>query len=116
VQGFYQVYDELFQLLNEEERDEAEDQEEYEDAPPFGNSKTPIKEVAKFYDHWSNFVSVRSFAFADKYRLSDAPNRKVKRLMEQDNKKERQKARKVRIDDVRVCLHHFRITFLLGIG
>lgn len=91
-------------MLNEEERDEAE--EEYEDAPFFGNSKSSTDEVTTFYQHWSNFVSVRSYAFADKYKLSEAPNRKVKRLMEQDNKKERQKARKIRIDDVRVILHN----------
>eukprot|EP01118_Nematostelium_gracile_P000083 TRINITY_DN10072_c0_g1_i1.p1 TRINITY_DN10072_c0_g1~~TRINITY_DN10072_c0_g1_i1.p1 ORF type:complete len:507 (+),score=169.07 TRINITY_DN10072_c0_g1_i1:53-1573(+) len=100
-EGFYSVYRDVFEQLDAEE-EEVEDEDEYHDqAPSFGNSKTPYSEVKKFYTFWSDFVSKRSFSYCDVYKTTEAPNRKVKRLMEKDNKKARDKARKARNDQVR---------------
>eukprot|EP01116_Phalansterium_solitarium_P016873 TRINITY_DN4010_c0_g1_i1.p1 TRINITY_DN4010_c0_g1~~TRINITY_DN4010_c0_g1_i1.p1 ORF type:complete len:658 (-),score=148.67 TRINITY_DN4010_c0_g1_i1:29-2002(-) len=99
--GFFAVYAEVFATLDKEE-EEAENVDEYHEAAPvFGDSKTEYKKVQQFYNYWSNFASRRSFAWADKYKLSMAPDRRVRRLMEKDNKKEREKAKRTRIDQIR---------------
>lgn len=46
-----------------------------------------------FYDQWKFFTTGKQFAYADVYNPKEAPNRRVKRLIENENKKERQKER-----------------------
>ena len=60
-------------------------------------------------DSIENFVVVhdltsirQTFAWVDVYRTTDAPNRQIRRLMEKDNKKAREKARKEYNERVRV--------------
>lgn len=56
--------------------------------PPFGSADDSYESVARpFYNAWSNFSTKKSFSWKDKYRLSDAPDRRVRRLMEKENKK-----------------------------
>ncbi len=43
TQGFYSVYSEVFDKLDQEEANESEGV--YQPAPKFGNSKTPYKQV-----------------------------------------------------------------------
>ena len=69
--------------------------------PSFGTSKTPFvggeeedTTVSDFYDAWLAFATVRSFAWLDLYDTREAPNRQVRRLMEKENKKEREAGRK----------------------
>lgn len=118
-QGFYTVYRKLFDKLNEEEEmayrnDPAEDGASFTRYPSFGNSKTPFADndgflgygsyVRDFYAAWTNFSSVKSFRWMDKWRLSEAPNRYVRRAMEKENKKARENARREYNDTVRVNL------------
>lgn len=84
--------------------------------PSFGNSKTPFADNTKngrqqqpfgayardFYSAWSNFSTRKSFQWLDKWRLSDAPNRFVRRAMEKENKKARDVGKKEYNDTVRV--------------
>lgn len=58
--------------------------------PPFGSSKDDDKVAKAFYSRWSDFSTKLSFAWKDKWRLSDAPDRRVRRLMEKENKKFRE--------------------------
>ncbi|KAI1411485.1 DnaJ-domain-containing protein [Hypoxylon sp. FL1857] len=58
--------------------------------PPFGSSKDGDKVAKAFYSRWSDFSTKLSFAWKDKWRLSDAPDRRVRRLMEKENKKFRE--------------------------
>ncbi|EOO02585.1 hypothetical protein UCRPA7_1960 [Phaeoacremonium minimum UCRPA7] len=61
--------------------------------PPFGSADDSYESVARpFYNAWSNFSTKKSFSWKDKYRLSDAPDRRVRRLMEKENKKYRDDA------------------------
>ncbi|ODV85891.1 hypothetical protein CANARDRAFT_27966 [[Candida] arabinofermentans NRRL YB-2248] len=63
--------------------------------PKFGNSKSDYgNEVRMFYKVWSNFQSVKTFNWCDEYRYSNAPDRRTRRLMEKENKKLRDQARK----------------------
>eukprot|EP00466_Bigelowiella_natans_P015800 jgi/Bigna1/127417/aug1.4_g2125 len=80
------------------ERDEARRsrpmRRERECFPPLGGPEMSPEDTKKFYDIWGNIVSQRSFSFCDKWRLSEAPSRKIRRLMDQDNRKQRARGRK----------------------
>eukprot|EP00479_Gromia_sphaerica_P012567 TRINITY_DN6685_c0_g1_i1.p2 TRINITY_DN6685_c0_g1~~TRINITY_DN6685_c0_g1_i1.p2 ORF type:complete len:112 (-),score=27.20 TRINITY_DN6685_c0_g1_i1:142-477(-) len=50
--------------------------------------------VKAFYDYWTPFSTKRSFGWKDKWKLSEAPNRRIRRAMEAENRKERAEAKK----------------------
>ncbi|KAK2747820.1 C2H2 finger domain-containing protein [Colletotrichum kahawae] len=78
------------------------------DYPTFGISDDGYEDVAKpFYGAWASFSTRKTFAWKDKYRLSDAPDRRVRRLMEKENKKLRDEAIRDFNDAVR-----FLVTFI----
>ncbi|KAI1190426.1 DnaJ domain-containing protein [Nemania serpens] len=60
--------------------------------PSFGESTDGDTVVKAFYSRWSNFSTRLDFAWKDKWRLSDAPDRRIRRLMEKENKKLRDDA------------------------
>ncbi|KAH3670748.1 hypothetical protein OGAPHI_001264 [Ogataea philodendri] len=63
--------------------------------PRFGKSRSDYGDVVRiFYKVWSNFASVKSFNWVDEYRYSSAPDRRTRRLMEKENKKLRDQARR----------------------
>ena len=56
--------------------------------PAFGKAKDDYNEVARpFYNVWSGFSTKKTFSWRDKYRLQEAPDRRIRRLMEKENKK-----------------------------
>ncbi|KAI0012417.1 DnaJ-domain-containing protein [Xylariaceae sp. FL0662B] len=69
--------------------------------PSFGSSKDNDKIAKAFYSRWANFSTRLSFAWKDKWRLSDAPDRRIRRLMEKENKKLREDAAREFNDAVR---------------
>ncbi|KAM5352142.1 hypothetical protein ACJ41O_004865 [Fusarium nematophilum] len=87
--GFYGICRETFEHLALEEEAAADnDNIDVRDYPTFGSSDDDYENVVKpFYAAWAGFSTVKSFAWKDKYRLSDAPDRRVRRLMEKENKK-----------------------------
>ncbi|VEU21263.1 DEKNAAC102170 [Brettanomyces naardenensis] len=114
VQGFYQVVNVLITTIASEEVsagkqqrlpgfDSFKDDTSFANAcdgqelmyPRFGNSKSDYgSDVRLFYNAWSNFQSVKTFAWFDEYRYSSAPDRRTRRMMERENRKRRQQARK----------------------
>ncbi|KAG5986302.1 hypothetical protein E4U52_000359 [Claviceps spartinae] len=61
--------------------------------PTFGFSYDEYDTVVKpFYASWAGFSTRKSFSWKEKYRLSDAPDRRVRRVMEKENKKCREDA------------------------
>lgn len=107
--GFYGIARETFEHLALEEEAAAEyaniDSPDY---PTFGSSDDDYDTVVKpFYNGWSGFSTTKSFSWKDKYRLSDAPDRRVRRLMEKENKKLREDASREFNDAVR-----FLVTFV----
>ncbi|KAI8950174.1 DnaJ domain-containing protein [Xylaria longipes] len=60
--------------------------------PSFGESAADDTVAKAFYGRWSNFSTRLGFSWKDKWRLSDAPDRRVRRLMEKENKKLREDA------------------------
>ncbi|KAI9262771.1 hypothetical protein BY458DRAFT_458726 [Sporodiniella umbellata] len=98
AKGFYNVYRKLFEKMAQEEQEahEMSDQHEvqYTSYPQFGNHTTGVEDVKDFYNVWTNFSTIKPFLWAEKWRLSDAPHRSVRRSMEKENKKARDSAKK----------------------
>lgn len=114
LSGFYNVVGRLFERLAAEEVTHGrfqnlDDYKEYKDDatnanvlgaeflkfPRFGNSKTDYAtQIRDFYNGWSSFQTIKTFSWKDEYRCSAAPDRRTKRLMEKENKKFRDAARK----------------------
>ncbi|KAM7183412.1 hypothetical protein V8F20_012627 [Naviculisporaceae sp. PSN 640] len=92
--GFFGILNAFFDQLASEEVAACEwDGIPSLDYPPFGLAKDDYDSVAKpFYRIWSGFSTRKSFSWKDRYRLSDAPDRRVRRLMEKENKKFRDEA------------------------
>ncbi|CRK22239.1 hypothetical protein BN1723_012623 [Verticillium longisporum] len=106
--GFYGILNETFAHLADEE-DAVRDSNSVHmvDYPPFGESSDEYEpNVKAFYASWAGFSTAKTFAWKDKYRLSDAPDRRVRRAMEKENKKMRDDAIKEFNDAVR-----FLVTF-----
>ncbi|KAH8817667.1 hypothetical protein DL96DRAFT_1623054 [Flagelloscypha sp. PMI_526] len=103
--SFFSLYRNLFDRLAAEENAWSEDPLEF---PVFGNSTTPWLPPSKgeegartFYHIWTNFATLKDFAWSDKYNVNDAPDRRIRRMMEKDNQKVRDEGRKEYNDTVR---------------
>lgn len=99
--NFWAVYDELFRRLDREEEAEELVGTHHTPAPYFGNEDTPDFEVKEFYQFWENFVTIKPFAYKDLYDPKEAPNRRIKRIIETENDKERKKEKKKYNDTVK---------------
>nr|XP_032516895.1 dnaJ homolog subfamily C member 21-like [Danaus plexippus plexippus] len=100
-QGFFAVYAEVFSKLASEEADFLEDPEEISKIPKFGVSTSPYEDVNEFYAFWMSFSTNKSYVWLDQYEISQGDNRRVIKLMEKENNKIRQKARKERNEEIR---------------
>jgi len=93
--GFYNVYAATFRAIRDlEQQGYKLEKMDIRLLKPFGNSKSSDAEVSGFYTSWSEFFSARSFGFVKKWKLSTAENRNMRRLMERENKKDANYARK----------------------
>lgn len=108
--GFYGISRETFEHLAMEEEAAADfDGVDVPDYPTFGSSDDDYETVVKsFYSAWAGFSTRKSFSWKDKYRLSDAPDRRVRRLMEKENKKVRDDAIREFNDAVRFLVAFVR--------
>lgn len=102
--NFYAVLGEAFKKIADEEIAAAERaNEDPVYYPDFGNSKSTHEDwVKQFYTVWGGFWTQKSFSWCDVYRYQDAPDRRIKRIMEKENKKMRDSAIKEYNDTVRV--------------
>ena len=90
--GFYGVLREIFHKLAKEEELACE-WEGFDpvDYPSFGHASDGYDDVVRpFYAVWTGFSTRKSFSWADVYRYSDAPDRRVRRMMEKENKRFRE--------------------------
>ena len=93
--NFYEVYDRLFKQLDKEEELEEQVGVKHNAYKPFGDDFATADDVFAFYDDWQHFATSKQFTYADLYNPKDAPNRRIKRLIENENKKERAKEKHV---------------------
>lgn len=104
--GFYHVFDTLYRKLFDIEKEHGKLVDtSYES---FGNESSSAEQVLQFYCNWSNFMSQLSFAWADKYNTTEAPSRPVRRVMEKENKKFRDTAKRKYQDTVRALTSQVR--------
>ncbi|XP_073286732.1 DNAJ protein JJJ1 homolog, partial [Primulina huaijiensis] len=94
--GFYKVYGDLFERIYGSELGFAKKLglDFPKEAPVLGNLESPYAQVTAFYNYWLGFVTSMDFCWVDQYDVMAGPNRKSRRLMEEENKKLRKKARR----------------------
>ena len=102
TQEFFTVYNKVFQQIIDEEAKWAQGKKPKASSfPTFGDENTSYEKVQAFYAFWGTFICNKSFAWVDQYRVSEAPNRQVKRMMEKENSKARISRKKEFNDQVR---------------
>ncbi|RJE19379.1 C2H2 finger domain protein [Aspergillus sclerotialis] len=85
--GFYGGLREAFDRLALEEKVACQWEDlQIIDYPTFGYRDYAFDDVRQFYLVWSGFSTNKSFAWKDIYRYSEAPDRRVRRLMEKENR------------------------------
>ncbi|KAL1551400.1 DNAJ protein JJJ1 [Salvia divinorum] len=101
--GFYKVYRDLFEKIYANELNFAKKLglPLPREAPVMGNLESPYVQVTAFYSYWLGFTTILEFFWADQYDAMAGPNRKSRRLMEEENKKLRKKARREYNETVR---------------
>lgn len=101
--GFYKVYGDIFDkiYMNEVNFSRKLGVGDVKEAPVLGNLKSPYTQVNAFYGYWLGFVTVMDFVWVDEYDSKAGENRKVRRLMEEENKKLRRKAKREYNETVR---------------
>lgn len=99
--GFFSVYRELFEYLEEFEVEDGELGRGVA-YTSFGSKKTPYQpSIVAFYDKWLSFQSTRKFQFVEKYQEEYADNRRIRRSMAKENQKLREQQRKQYSETVR---------------
>lgn len=92
--GFFGGLRSIFEKLAMEEAVASERQSlDPLDYPSFGYAADEYENVVRvFYASWSSFSTRKTFSRRDIYRLSDAPDRRGRRMMEKENKRIREEA------------------------
>ena len=110
-EGFFAVYRMVFQKVYEGEESGWTSEGNIENFPlsflptDFGDGNSKWEDVGAFYKGWESYSSCLGFAWADQYDTKEAPDRRVRRAMEDENKKARRKARKERNEDILALVH-----------
>jgi DnaJ homolog subfamily A member 5 len=60
--------------------------------PSFGHKDDTHEDIRSFYAAWSSFATNRSYAWVDRWRPSDAPDRRTRRVVEKENRRLRDDA------------------------
>ncbi|ERF71402.1 hypothetical protein EPUS_07430 [Endocarpon pusillum Z07020] len=108
--GFYGGLREFFgQLAKEEEIACKWENMEPVEYPDFGQKEDDYNDVVRpFYAAWNAFATRKSYSWKDAYRPSDAPDRRVRRLVEKENRGLREQAIREFNDAVRALVAFVR--------
>lgn len=100
--GFYTIYRKVFERLACEDAEFDKPGDSEVEVPGFGDSQSSYEDVVhSFYAYWQSYSTRRSYAWLDPYDIRETPNRRVLRLVEKENKKIRDKAKRERNEQVR---------------
>jgi len=100
-EGFYSVYSWVFKKVYEED-EPYRDEGDISVCPDFGTADTLYEDgVRDFYNYWQSYCTLKSYVWHEKYDIRQAANRPTLRLMEKENKKLRDAARRNRNEEVR---------------
>ncbi|XP_077980888.1 dnaJ homolog subfamily C member 21-like [Glandiceps talaboti] len=110
--GFYNVYRKVFQTISEEDvgfMDVGKSGLPEYKIPEFGNSHSSYEDVVKpFYDFWLNYLTPKTYVWTEKYDTREAENRRISKLMEKENKKLRDAAKKNYNEQIRELASYVR--------
>lgn len=108
--GFFGYLREKFETLaREEELAARREALEVVDYPSFGHQDDGHEDFVKgFYAAWNGFATKKTFSWRDKYRTSDAPDRRTRRYIEKENKQFREDAIREFNDAVRTLVAFVR--------
>ncbi|GAB2270103.1 hypothetical protein Dimus_005016 [Dionaea muscipula] len=103
--GFYRVYGDVFNRIYANEvnyvRKLGLDLGLVKEAPLMGDLNSAFDQANAFYGYWLAFSTVMDFAWVDQFDAAAGVNRKSRRLMEEENKKLRRKAKREYNETVR---------------
>jgi DnaJ family protein A protein 5 len=90
--GFFGFIREAFEQLAREEQQAANyEGVDIPDYPSFGHKDDGYEDVVRnFYAVWNSFATAKTFSWMDVYRPSDAPDRRVRRAIEKENRSYRE--------------------------
>jgi DnaJ homolog subfamily A member 5 len=120
---FFQVYQQVFASIAQDENpdtantastDVTDDDDKSNDTndnqgkndagensyPSFGDSHSSWGTVSTFYQYWLSYTTNRNFAWVDIYDIREAPDRRHRRAMQEQNQKYRKDAKKNHIANV----------------
>lgn len=108
--GFFGIVRATFEHLALEEEAIAESEKLSCPAyPTFGSSDDDYEQVVKlFYASWAGFSTRKSFSWKEKHRISEAPDRRIRRHMERENRRSRDDAAREFNDAVRFLVSFVR--------
>ncbi|AIN99091.1 hypothetical protein LPMP_252280 [Leishmania panamensis] len=89
--GFYTVYNKVFDMLIEEESNYDSRAKSW---PGFGTRTSDWADIQKFYGHWRNFSTYKTFAWKDEYKVNEMEDRYSRRMAGRINSKARDGAKK----------------------
>lgn len=92
--GFYGGLRKTFERIASEEKEACRwDNLEPIHYPTFGSSNDGFEDVVRpFYMVWASFTTKKSFMWRDIHRYSEAPDRRVRRIMEKENQRLREES------------------------
>ncbi|KAL9255724.1 DNAJ protein JJJ1-like protein [Drosera capensis] len=103
--GFYKVYGEVFDRVYANEvnyvRKLGLGIGNVREAPAMGDLGSAEAQVNAFYAYWLGFGTVMDFCWVDQYDAGAGANRKSRRVMEEENRKSRRKAKREYNETVR---------------
>lgn len=87
--GFYGSLRTMFETLAREEDATAEwEGLEPTQYPNFGGADDSYEDVVRpFYASWMGFTTKKTFSWMDLYKYAEAPDRRIRRLMEKENRR-----------------------------
>ena len=87
--GFYSLLRSTFDTIAREELMASEwEGLEHIEYPSFGHSNDSYGDVVRpFYAVWNGFATAKTFSWMDVYKTADAPDRRVRRVMEKENRR-----------------------------
>lgn len=92
LSGFFGLLRDTFDVLAREEEAACEwEGLQVVDYPSFGYANDTYEYVVRpFYAAWNGFATKKNFSWKEAFRYSDAPDRRVRRMMEKENKRLRE--------------------------
>lgn len=103
--GFYSVYRNVFEQIAKEDLEFMDNKDEFISIPNFGHSYSSYEDVVgPFYSYWLGYCTKKSYVWLDPYDIENARERRLSKLIDKENKKVRQKAKKERNEEVRALV------------